>query len=157
MVWVQLPRLPSEFFNQIAVMRIVGLIGNPARVDRATLEGARMKYAHVCVEVDLTKPLLSKYKVEWKENFITCDARAFTMCVLNAGNMGIRLSNADAPNPLSRSQLLTKQTKQMICMWNQCRNPPYMGNGLSQRKRLKIWSDKGTIEPPSNTDAGNNK
>ncbi|CAN0826632.1 hypothetical protein LINGRAHAP2_LOCUS743 [Linum grandiflorum] len=36
----------------------------------ATDEGARGKYARVCVEVDLTKPLLSKYLLEGKKYLI---------------------------------------------------------------------------------------
>ncbi|CAN0846804.1 hypothetical protein LINGRAHAP2_LOCUS4629 [Linum grandiflorum] len=64
MVWVELPDLPIEFYNPIAVMRITSRIGKPVRVDRVTKEGARGKYARVCVEVDLTKPLLPKYKIE---------------------------------------------------------------------------------------------
>ncbi|CAN0846803.1 hypothetical protein LINGRAHAP2_LOCUS4629, partial [Linum grandiflorum] len=48
----------------LAVMRITSRIGKPVRVDRVTKEGARGKYARVCVEVDLTKPLLPKYKIE---------------------------------------------------------------------------------------------
>ncbi|CAI0624848.1 unnamed protein product [Linum tenue] len=63
-VWVQLPDLPIEFFNVEAVTMIAELIGKPVRVDRATEMGARGNYARVSVEVDLTKPLLSKYKVE---------------------------------------------------------------------------------------------
>ncbi|CAI0553062.1 unnamed protein product [Linum tenue] len=63
-VWVQLPDLPIEFFNVEAVTMIAELIGKPIRVDRATELGARGNYARVSVEVDLTKPLLSKYKVE---------------------------------------------------------------------------------------------
>ncbi|CAI0441482.1 unnamed protein product [Linum tenue] len=43
---------------------IAELIGTPIRVDRATEIGARGNYARVSVEVDLTKPLLGKYKVE---------------------------------------------------------------------------------------------
>ncbi|CAL1394140.1 unnamed protein product [Linum trigynum] len=64
MVWVQLPDLPVEFINAEAVMLIGGMIGRPVRVDRATDLGARAKYARVCVEIDLTRPLLSQYKVE---------------------------------------------------------------------------------------------
>ncbi|CAI0380830.1 unnamed protein product [Linum tenue] len=45
-------------------MRIGALIRKPIRVDRETEEGARGNYARVCVEVDLSKPLLAKYKVE---------------------------------------------------------------------------------------------
>ncbi|CAN1245901.1 hypothetical protein LINGRAPRIM_LOCUS3057 [Linum grandiflorum] len=47
-----------------AVMRIASRIGKLVRVDRATEAGARGKYARVCVEVDLSKRLLPKYKVE---------------------------------------------------------------------------------------------
>ncbi|CAI0457292.1 unnamed protein product [Linum tenue] len=58
MIWVQLPELPIEFINKEAVVRIAKAIGNPIRVDRATELGARGKFARVCVEVDLTQPLL---------------------------------------------------------------------------------------------------
>ncbi|CAN0906278.1 hypothetical protein LINGRAHAP2_LOCUS24152 [Linum grandiflorum] len=64
MAWVQLPDLPIEFYNPVAVRRIASSIGKPVRVDRATKEGARGKYARVCVEVDLSKRLLPRYKVE---------------------------------------------------------------------------------------------
>ncbi|CAI0430335.1 unnamed protein product [Linum tenue] len=63
-VWVQLPDLPIEFFNAEAVTMIAQLIGKPVRVDRATELGDRGNYARVSVEVDLTRPLLSQYKVE---------------------------------------------------------------------------------------------
>ncbi|CAI0532264.1 unnamed protein product [Linum tenue] len=64
MIWAQLPELPIEFINKEAVMRIAEQIGKPVRVDRVTELGARGKYARVCVEVDLTLPLLSQYKIE---------------------------------------------------------------------------------------------
>ncbi|CAI0428682.1 unnamed protein product [Linum tenue] len=64
MVWVQLPELPIEFINKEAVLCIAEAIGRPIRVDRATELGARGKYGRVCVEVDLTRPLLSQYKIE---------------------------------------------------------------------------------------------
>ncbi|CAL1413259.1 unnamed protein product [Linum trigynum] len=70
LIWVQLPELPIEFINKEAAMKIGSLIGNPLRVDRATEEGARGNFARVCVEVDLRKPLLSKYKVEGIEYLI---------------------------------------------------------------------------------------
>ncbi|CAL1414522.1 unnamed protein product [Linum trigynum] len=67
LVWVRLPDLPIELFNPQAVLRIAGKAGVPVRVDRATELGARGLFARACVEVDLTKPLLSKYKVEGVE------------------------------------------------------------------------------------------
>ncbi|CAN0886311.1 hypothetical protein LINGRAHAP2_LOCUS15334 [Linum grandiflorum] len=64
MVWVELPDKPIEFYNPEAVMRIASRIGKPVRVDRAMEASAWGKYARVCVEVDLSKRLLPKYKVE---------------------------------------------------------------------------------------------
>ncbi|CAI0450925.1 unnamed protein product [Linum tenue] len=64
MVWARFPGLPREFINKHAVERIAEKIGRPVRVDRATESGDRGKYARVSIEVDLTKPLLSKFKIE---------------------------------------------------------------------------------------------
>ncbi|CAN0918879.1 hypothetical protein LINGRAHAP2_LOCUS31137 [Linum grandiflorum] len=71
MAWVQLPDLPIEFFNPVAVKRIASRIRRPIRFDRVTEEGARGKYVRVCVEVDLTKPLLSKYLLEGRKYLIS--------------------------------------------------------------------------------------
>ncbi|CAN1187352.1 hypothetical protein LINPERHAP2_LOCUS38688, partial [Linum perenne] len=63
MTWVRLPKLPIHFLNYTAVNRIVNCIGRTVRMDLATSEGARARYARFCVEVDLTKPLLGKYMI----------------------------------------------------------------------------------------------
>ncbi|CAN1824962.1 hypothetical protein LINPERHAP1_LOCUS30969 [Linum perenne] len=52
---------------KVAVTRIGNFIGKTVRVDLATTIGARGRYARVCVEVDVTKPLLGKYMIEDKE------------------------------------------------------------------------------------------
>ncbi|CAI0502330.1 unnamed protein product [Linum tenue] len=63
LAWLQLPDLPIELYHPEAVLRIASRAGRPIRLDRATETGARAKFARVCVEIDLTKPLLSKFKV----------------------------------------------------------------------------------------------
>ncbi|CAN1178991.1 hypothetical protein LINPERHAP2_LOCUS33936 [Linum perenne] len=64
MTWVRLPKLPIQYFNNIVVTRIGNYIGKTIRLDLATSEGARGRYARVCVEIDLSKPLLGKYMLE---------------------------------------------------------------------------------------------
>ncbi|CAN1154598.1 hypothetical protein LINPERHAP2_LOCUS20104 [Linum perenne] len=64
LTWVRLPRLPIHYFNRVAVSRIGNFIGRTVRLDLATAEGARARYARVCVEVDLSKLLLGKYIIE---------------------------------------------------------------------------------------------
>ncbi|CAN1181524.1 hypothetical protein LINPERHAP2_LOCUS35448 [Linum perenne] len=62
-VWVRLPGLPFEYFDN-SVLKIIGdRIGRTVRIDHTTLEGSRGNFARICVEVDLSKPLLSKYRL----------------------------------------------------------------------------------------------
>ncbi|CAN1124797.1 hypothetical protein LINPERHAP2_LOCUS2549 [Linum perenne] len=62
-VWVRLPGLPLEYFDYGILKRIGNKIGTTVRIDHTTLEGARGNFARICVEVDLSKPLLSKYRL----------------------------------------------------------------------------------------------
>ncbi|CAN1819269.1 hypothetical protein LINPERHAP1_LOCUS28665 [Linum perenne] len=62
--WVRLPKLPIHLFNPLVVERIGNHIGRTVRLDLATKEGARARYARVCVEIDLSKPLLGKYIID---------------------------------------------------------------------------------------------
>ncbi|CAN1147044.1 Uncharacterized protein At4g02000 [Linum perenne] len=60
-IWVRLSGLPLEYFDA-AVLRILGdKLGKMVRVDGMTLLGSRGNYARLCIEVDLNKPLVSKY------------------------------------------------------------------------------------------------
>ncbi|CAN1336837.1 hypothetical protein LINPERPRIM_LOCUS37328 [Linum perenne] len=51
---------------KLAVERSGNHIGRTVRLDLATTEGSRARYARVCVEVDLSRPLLGKYVIEDK-------------------------------------------------------------------------------------------
>ncbi|CAN1147218.1 hypothetical protein LINPERHAP2_LOCUS15743, partial [Linum perenne] len=64
LTWVRLPKLPIHYFNRLAVTHIGNYIGKTVRLDLATSQGARACSAHVCVEVDLSKPLLGKYMID---------------------------------------------------------------------------------------------
>ncbi|CAN1121654.1 hypothetical protein LINPERPRIM_LOCUS2293 [Linum perenne] len=62
--WVRVPKLPIHYFNNVAVTRIGNCIGKNVRLDLATKEGARARYARACVEVDFSKPLIEKYVID---------------------------------------------------------------------------------------------
>ncbi|KAL0290282.1 UNVERIFIED_CONTAM: hypothetical protein Sradi_6897800 [Sesamum radiatum] len=51
--------MPVEFFQEELLMRIGNRIGRAVKVDETTMAASRGRYARVCVEVDLTKPLVS--------------------------------------------------------------------------------------------------
>ncbi|CAI0551135.1 unnamed protein product [Linum tenue] len=52
------------------MMKIAQRIGKLLRVDHATSTGARLDYARVCVQVDITKPLLLQFKIHGIKYFI---------------------------------------------------------------------------------------
>ncbi|CAN1126175.1 hypothetical protein LINPERHAP2_LOCUS3276 [Linum perenne] len=62
-VWIRLPGLPLEYFDYGILKKIGDRIGTTVRIDHTTLEEARGNFARLCVEVDLSKPLLSKYRL----------------------------------------------------------------------------------------------
>ncbi|CAL1360468.1 unnamed protein product [Linum trigynum] len=62
-IWIRLPDLPIELYHPEVVLRIAKRAGTPIRFGRATELGARGVFSRACIEFDLTKPLLPKYKV----------------------------------------------------------------------------------------------
>lgn len=63
LVWVHFPCLPIELFREEFLMKVGAKIGRPVRVDDYMSITARWKFARMCVEIDITKPLLGKFKV----------------------------------------------------------------------------------------------
>ena len=62
-MWVRLPELPIEFYDNSVLLEIGKAIGPVLRVDSYTASGARGSYARLCLQIDLTKPLINTIKV----------------------------------------------------------------------------------------------
>lgn len=63
LVWIRFPDLPIEYYGEEYLMKIGEKVGTPIKVDDATSLTTRGRFARMCVEIDLTKPLLAKYKL----------------------------------------------------------------------------------------------
>lgn len=66
LVCVRFPCLPIEYYHQGFLIRIAEKLGKPIKVDHATSLTNRGMFARVCIEVDITKPLKSKFMVKRK-------------------------------------------------------------------------------------------
>ena len=62
-VWIRLLELPIEFYDPTVLREIGGAIGQVLRIDSYTAMGTRASYAHLCFQVDLTKPLIMAVRV----------------------------------------------------------------------------------------------
>ena len=60
LVWVYYPGLSMVYYDESALLTLVEAIGVLVRVDLNTLNFARGKFARVCMEVDLSCPILGK-------------------------------------------------------------------------------------------------
>ena len=62
--WVRIPKLSVEYFNKQFLLQKIGQkIGRVIKVDSTTANVERGQYTRMCIEVDLTKPLLSKFRL----------------------------------------------------------------------------------------------
>ena len=62
--WVRIPKVSVEYFNKHFLLHKIGQkIGRVLRVDSTIENVERGQYTRMCVEVDLTKPLLSKFRL----------------------------------------------------------------------------------------------
>ncbi|XP_056690284.1 uncharacterized protein [Spinacia oleracea] len=61
--WIRIPNLFVEYFDRGFLYRIGEKIGRVVRIDKNTESMDRGQYVRFCIEVDLSKPLLSKFRL----------------------------------------------------------------------------------------------
>ncbi|ONK81627.1 uncharacterized protein A4U43_C01F31250 [Asparagus officinalis] len=79
LVWIRITGLNMRYYNESLLLAITAAIGRPVKVDRNTLHANRGKFARICVEIDLSKPVIGRvcilgrwYKVEYEGLHIIC-------------------------------------------------------------------------------------
>lgn len=85
-VWVWFAGLPIEYCDEKILDFIGDRIGRTIKVDKNTLSVERGKYARLCVEVDLSKPLLAKFEIKERQYKIEYEGLHF-LC-LTCGRLG---------------------------------------------------------------------
>lgn len=61
--WVRIPNLSVEYFDKMFLHRIGEKIGRVVRIDKNTESMDCGQYVRFCIEVNLSKPLLSKFRL----------------------------------------------------------------------------------------------
>lgn len=85
-VWVRFSGLPLEYYDSKVLTFIGNRIGRTVRVDQNTLYLERGKYARLCVEVDLTKPLLAMFELQGR--FYSIEYEGLHLLCLSCGRFG---------------------------------------------------------------------
>jgi hypothetical protein len=81
LVWIRFPGLNLLFYDESFLLALTSTIGTPVKVNTNTLNVERGRFARICVEIDLTKPVVGKvwinghwYKVQYEGLHIICAA-----------------------------------------------------------------------------------
>lgn len=62
--WIHFSDLSPKFYHDKILTKLGNMVGKTIRIDNTTLEAQRGRFAHVAVELDLSRPLLPKLRVE---------------------------------------------------------------------------------------------
>nr|XP_023906017.1 uncharacterized protein LOC112017803 [Quercus suber] len=65
-VWIRLSGLPIKYYNAKALQHIGKAIRNVLRIDTFTAAESRGKFARLCIQVDVAKPLITKVMIKLK-------------------------------------------------------------------------------------------
>ena len=58
-VWARLPELPIEYYDKEVLFEIGEAIGRPIKIDPITERQEKGRFARICIEVDLRRPLIA--------------------------------------------------------------------------------------------------
>lgn len=65
-VWVRFSKVPLEYYKEEWLKKVGDNIGRTIRVDMTTRVTTRGKFASVCIELEINKPLSSHYRMRGK-------------------------------------------------------------------------------------------
>jgi hypothetical protein len=60
MVWIRIPSLNLVYYDESVLWALTSMVGTPIKVDLHTLKVARGRFFRMCVEIDLTKPVVGR-------------------------------------------------------------------------------------------------
>ena len=102
MVWIRFSGLNVMFFEEKSMKTIAAAVGKPICVDFVTKSGERGHFARVCVEVDLSVPVIDEvwvhdhwHKVEFESLHLICsDCKRYGHVARNCDRGGEKMDGA---------------------------------------------------------------
>ncbi|CAI0453446.1 unnamed protein product [Linum tenue] len=69
-VWVQLPAFPVHFYHREVLFSLGNMIGRTIKLDYHTLHQQRARFARIAVEIDLSKPLVTRIRLDGQWQYL---------------------------------------------------------------------------------------
>lgn len=88
MAWVRFPTIALEYFDEGAFLEVAKVFGRPIKVDSMIAAVSRGQFARVCVELDLAKPLVTRFWLRRKLHHVVYEG-LLVIC-FSCGRVGHR-------------------------------------------------------------------
>ena len=108
-VWIRLNELPIEYYNAEALQHIGRAIGNVLRVDTFTATEARGRFARLCMQIDVEKPLVTAVMIGKLEQEVSYEG--IQKLCFECGRMGHRKETCPY---IIRQDLSTKKAQKEV-------------------------------------------
>ncbi|KAL8161267.1 hypothetical protein V2J09_012756 [Rumex salicifolius] len=151
--WIRIPNLSMEYFDRGVLSMIGKHIGKVLKIDKTTMIGERGRYTRMCVEIDMEKPLISKFRMIgriWRIQY-----EGFKLICFGCGKIGHNLEKCPEEHPTQdghkseEERVLDELTKWKV------HNPEYMnkyGKWMipepTTRKVSDSWQGNGSAKNP---------
>lgn len=142
-VWVRLNGLPTEYYKATVLRQIGQMLGKVLRINTHTEMEARGRYAQICVQVDIAKPLITMVRVGQRNHLVLYEGVS-KLC-FSCGRLGHRKEICQYIfRPLSPppKDSLCKMTKKIMHIYH----PPFQRN-LRIEARRKPCQMRQTLSP----------
>lgn len=117
MVWIRFSGLNFLYYDESILLDLASAVGVPVKVDTNTLKVERGRFARVCVEVDLTKPVVERLiLMVFGKRYNT---RACILFVLHVVVMDIMQGSATFPGRHSRNPPPHQYSRRELGLLNQ--------------------------------------
>nr|POF11041.1 uncharacterized protein CFP56_13557 [Quercus suber] len=114
-IWIRLNELPIEYYHAEALHQIGKMIGNVLRVDTHTASEMRGRFARLCVQVDVNKPLATSILIDKFEQPI-CYEGIHKLCFV-CGRMGLtqefRPQVVQQDLPLKKAEIVAEGEREL--------------------------------------------
>jgi hypothetical protein len=135
-VWVRISGLPIEYYDPKVLSFIGDRIGKTVKIDRNTSSQERGKYARLCVEVDLNKPLLGMFDI--KDKIYKVEYEGLHLLCLTCGRFGHYKEGCSLKANHTMGEVATATTREQNVGYgqkNSTKEGPWMVVKKPQRSR----------------------
>ncbi|CAL1412955.1 unnamed protein product [Linum trigynum] len=102
-VWIQFPVFPVHFYHKEILFTLGNMVGRAIKLDFHTQHQQRAKFARMAVELDLSKPLVTRIRLDGKWQYI--EYENLPDCCFECGKIGH--TTMSCPTLAAKPQLLT--------------------------------------------------